>query len=100
MLQGTVFAGPREFGEILLDRELSYDIFYDCQTTRFYNFALGYSQGVVGLQAGGGVAPDPVEADTIEKYRSGFEHTDWNVRELLRTLFYGDEFLMSQQGGA
>lgn len=92
------FSGPAEYVSLVMDESYSATKFYDCQTQRWFNYALGYFNGVLGLQAGGGAPPQYVGYYTVEKYRSTFARENYNARELLRALFKGDEFLSTQGG--
>lgn len=94
--KNVAFSGLAELGDLILDPAVNGGAFYDCQVTRFHNFALGIANGELGLQASSGAAPARPDADVLTKYRSLFEHDNYNVRELLRALFTGDEFLSSQ----
>lgn len=70
--------------------------FFDCMTTRHYDFVLGKTQGELGLQAAGGSGPASLDPATLSKYRLIYEASGWNTREFMRTVFKGDEFLTSQ----
>jgi hypothetical protein len=93
--EGETFRGPREYAELLLDQELD-TTFYECQTKRFYAFALGEEPGTVALAANQGTFPQ-VSPAIVKKYQSTFAHESWNARALLRALFLGDEFLRAQK---
>lgn len=70
--------------------------FYSCMTSRHYDFVLGKGQGLLGLQAAGGQPPPALDPAILTKYKLVYESSGWNTRELLRTMFKGDEFLSSQ----
>jgi len=48
------------------------------------------------MQAAGGSGPPAMAPGTLNKYASVYEGSGWNTRELLRTIFKGNEFLSSQ----
>lgn len=93
---GASFSSLREYAQLHLDGSLNRDGFYDCQTRRFYDFAIGSNTGSMSISAAVGDLPAAIDGDTLEKYGSLFAHEDYNVRELLRALFKGDEYLHSQ----
>ena len=72
--------------------------FQNCQANRFYNYALGLDNGMLGMQAGDGIVPQPFEPASLgEKYRSAFERSNWNLLEYLKDVFKGTEYLISQK---
>ncbi|HVO29440.1 MAG TPA: hypothetical protein VMV18_01835, partial [bacterium] len=89
---GTPVSTLKDYGAALMSQPR----FYDCATTRIYDFVLGKSQGELGLQAAGGTPPSPVDPSILSKYRLVYQGSNWNTRELMRNLFKGDEFLTSQ----
>lgn len=94
---GETFHGTRELAQLILDEELTDSAFYKCQTRRFVDYVIGDNTGAISVSAGVGDSPGVVDPNVIEKYRSFFAREGWNVRELMRALFKGDEFLKSQQ---
>jgi hypothetical protein len=86
---------PRDLADKILDTNLNGTTFSDCQVNRFYNFTLGLDPGYLGLQAADGARPVHPGDAIISKYRSLFER-DYNVLNLLRATFKGDEYLSSQ----
>ena len=94
---GETFSSPAELAQLILDEDLTGSAFHTCQTRRFVDYAIGDNTGSISVSAGVGDLPGQVDADVLEKYRSFFAHEGWDVRELMRALFKGDEFLTSQQ---
>ena len=94
---GEAFAGAHGFADLILDENVNNAAFGKCQTRRFVDYAVGDNTGSISVSAGVGDLPAPVDTPVIEKYRSFFAHEGWDVRELMRALFKGDEFLSSQQ---
>lgn len=82
----------KEFGAAIL----SHDRFYECMTTRHYNYALGKSQGDLSMQAAGGFGPPAPAPGTHAKFLGVYETSGWNTRELWRNIFQSTEFLSSQ----
>lgn len=93
---GIGLQNPRDYALAILNPDNNNDAFAKCQTRRFYTWVVGTDQGELGLNAANGVLPENPGDGTIEKYRSAFEHSGWNGRELLSIMFKGDEFLSSQ----
>jgi hypothetical protein len=90
---GVMVSSPREYGAQMLQE----DAFYSCATTRTFDFVMGASQGTIGLQAGSGVPPAPIQDGAVlSKYRILYQSSGWNTRALLRQLFTGHEFLSAQ----
>ena len=96
------------FGAAMIDRTLvvtepdgttksAGDVFYQCMTTRHYDFVLGKTQGELGLQAANGSGPAGLSPDIMSKYETIYESSGWNTKELLRSVFKGPEYLTSQQ---
>jgi hypothetical protein len=84
-------------GDLDLDEFVEEDAFYSCATTRTFDFVMGASQGTIGLQAGSGVPPAPIQDGAVlSKYRILYQSSGWNTRALLRQLFTGHEFLSAQ----
>ncbi len=94
---GLEMATLKDFGAAIMNRTVSGERFYECMATRHYNFVLGKSQGVLGLQAAGGTTPSTVASSILSKYKQVYEVSDWNSLALLRAVFKGEEFLSSQQ---
>lgn len=89
---GSPMSTLKDFGALILQT----DRFYTCMTTRHYNFILGKSQGELSMQAAGGSGPPAMAPSTLEKYRTVYEASNWNSRELFRTILKSSEFLASQ----
>lgn len=89
---GQEVANLRELGAAIV----SHDRFYECMTTRHYNFALGKSQGDLSMQAAGGFGPPEPAPATHAKFLGVYESSGWNTRELWRNIFKSTEFLSSQ----
>ena len=70
--------------------------FYSCMTARHYDFVLGKTQGLLGLQAAGGAPPATLDPSIQSKYQLIYEASGWNTLTLLRAVFKGDEFLTAQ----
>ena len=85
-----------DFAQLFLDGSLTNDAFNRCATTRLYNYVLGIPDLDLGLGASEGTPPAGPTQATVTKYRTLFEHENQNVRELLRALFKGDEYLTAQ----
>lgn len=96
------------FGQAMIDRSLivteadgskksAGDVFFQCMTTRHYDFVLGKTQGELGLQAANGSAPAGLSPDIMSKYETIYEASGWSTKELMRAVFKGPEFLTSQQ---
>lgn len=94
--KGVKITNPDEYADALLDPSLNDDSFAKCQTRRLYTWVIGADQGEIGLQAANGRLPYNPGNGVIEKYRSSFEHSGWNAREVLTSMFKGDEFLSTQ----
>jgi hypothetical protein len=89
---GVEVSNLRELGSEIT----KHDRFTECAVTRHYNFALGKSQGSLGMQAGSGVVPPAPLSQIRTKYRLVFESNGRSSRELLRAIFKGNEFLSAQ----
>ncbi len=94
---GASMQTVRDFGGLIADRTLTNDRFYDCMTTRHYDFVFGKTQGSIGLQPGGGVRPDLIDPVIVAKYKALYEASGWSSRELLRRIYKGPEFLAAHQ---